>query len=64
MNAMKLQRDFEERQQIERKRLLDEANTKLVAERKRELKEVERQVRQRKNELLEMESITATGAAM
>ena len=49
MNAMKLQRDFEERQQIERKRLLDEANTKLVAERKRELKEVERQVRQRKN---------------
>ena len=64
MNAMKLQRDFEERQQIERKRLLDEAKTKLVAERKRELKEVERQVRQRKNELIEMEPIAATRAAI
>ena len=62
--AMQLQRDYEDRQQIERKRMLAEGNEKLLANRKRELREVERQVRQRKNQLIELESIAATRAQM
>ena len=64
MEAMRLQREYEARQEIERARMLKDANAKLLADRKRELEDVEKKVRKRKAEIADMESLAATRSAV
>ena len=64
MEAMKLQREFEARQETERKRLVDETNKRMLANKREELNRVEQLVRKRKADLLELENIAATRAVV
>ena len=64
MEARRLRREYEARREIEQQRMLKEANSKLLSDKKRELQEVENQLRKRKKELADAESLAATRSAI